>query len=123
MGLIPGLGRPPLDKEMAPHYSILAWGIPWVEEPEGLQCLTLCNSMNCSLPGSSVHGLLQARILEQVAISYSRGTFLFQGSNPSLLHLQHRQVDSLPLHCLGRPMLEFVVVVQLLSHARLFVAP
>ena len=30
-------------------------------------CLTLCNPMNCSLPGSSVHGILQARILESVA--------------------------------------------------------
>ena len=37
-------------------------------------CLTLCNPMNCSLPGSSVHGILQARILEQVAISFSRGS-------------------------------------------------
>ena len=35
-------------------------------------CLTLCNSMICSLPGSSVHGILQARILETVAIPFSR---------------------------------------------------
>ena len=34
-------------------------------------CLTLCNPMDCSLPGSSVHRISQARILEQVAISYS----------------------------------------------------
>ena len=34
-------------------------------------CLTLCNPMDCSLPGSSVHGILQARILEWVAISFS----------------------------------------------------
>ena len=33
-----------------------------------------CNPMNCSLPGSSVHGILQARILEQVAISFTRGS-------------------------------------------------
>ena len=33
----------------------------------------LCNPMDCSLPGSSVLGILQARILEWVAISYSRG--------------------------------------------------
>ena len=33
-----------------------------------------CNPMNCSLPGSSVHGILQARILEWVAISFSRGS-------------------------------------------------
>ena len=34
---------------------------------------TLCNLMGCSLPGSPVHGILQARILEWVAISSSRG--------------------------------------------------
>ena len=35
---------------------------------------TLCNPVDCSLPGSSVHGILQARILEWVAISFSRGS-------------------------------------------------
>ena len=34
-----------------------------------------CNPMDCGLPGSSVHGILQARILEWVAISFSRGSF------------------------------------------------
>ena len=34
-------------------------------------CRTLCDSMDCSLPGSSVHGIFQARILEWVAISFS----------------------------------------------------
>ena len=34
---------------------------------------TLCNLIDCSLPGSSIHGILQARILEWVAISFSRG--------------------------------------------------
>ena len=34
-------------------------------------CPTLCNPMDCSLPGSSVHGVLQARILERVAISFT----------------------------------------------------
>ena len=37
-------------------------------------CLTLCNPVDCSLPGSSVHGILQARILEGVAVSFSRGS-------------------------------------------------
>ena len=37
-------------------------------------CLTLCHPMDCSLPGSSVHGIFQARILEWVAISFSRGS-------------------------------------------------
>ena len=35
---------------------------------------TLCDPMDCSPPGSSVHGILQARVLEWVAISFSRGT-------------------------------------------------
>ena len=34
-------------------------------------CLTLCNPMDCSLPGSSIHGIFQARVLEWVAISFS----------------------------------------------------
>ena len=37
-------------------------------------CLTLCNPMNCNPPHSSVHGILQARIPEWVAISFSRGS-------------------------------------------------
>ena len=37
-------------------------------------CLTLCDPVDCSPPGSSVHGILQARILEWVAISFSRGS-------------------------------------------------
>ena len=37
-------------------------------------CLTLCNPVDCSPPGSSVHGTLRARIMEWVAISFSRGS-------------------------------------------------
>ena len=37
-------------------------------------CLTLCNPMDCNLPGSSVHGILQARILERVAILFLWGS-------------------------------------------------
>ena len=37
-------------------------------------CLTLCGLMDCSPPGSSVHGILQARILKWVAMSSSRGS-------------------------------------------------
>ena len=37
-------------------------------------CLTLCNPMDCSLPGSSVHGIFQAIVLEWVAIFFSRGS-------------------------------------------------
>ena len=39
-----------------------------------VSCLTLCDPLDYSLPGFSVHGILQARILEWVAISFSRGS-------------------------------------------------
>ena len=45
---------------------------------------TLCDPMDCSLPGSSVYGILWARILEWVAISLQ--IFPTQGLNLSLLH-------------------------------------
>ena len=38
-------------------------------------CLTLCDPMDCNPPGSSVQGILQARILEWVAIPFSRESF------------------------------------------------
>ena len=37
-------------------------------------CLTLCDPVRCSLPGYSIHRILQARVLEWVAISFSRGS-------------------------------------------------
>ena len=75
---------------MAP-YSILALKIPETEEPGGQQsidhkdldvtkekesevahsCLTLCDPMYCSPPGSSIHGIFQARVLEWGAIAFS----------------------------------------------------
>ena len=93
------LGREdPLEKEMAIHSSTLAWKIPWTEEPDRLWSMgsqgrtrlsdftslhfmhsaahlfpTLCDPMDCSLPGSSVHGILQARKLEWVAMPSFRG--------------------------------------------------
>ena len=39
------------------------------------QCLTLCHPMDCSLPGSSVHGIFQARVLEWGAIAFSLNMF------------------------------------------------
>ena len=58
-------------------------------------CPTLCNSMHCSTPGSSVHGILQARILEWVAIHFS--TVSSQPKSPAL------QADSLLSEPLGKP--------------------
>ena len=58
--------------------------------------------MDCSLPGFSVHGVSQARVLEWVAISFSRGSSRpRQGSNLHLLHLLHWH--SLPLSHQGSP--------------------
>ena len=37
-------------------------------------CLTLCDPTDCSAPGSSVHGILQARVLEWVTIIFSRAS-------------------------------------------------
>ena len=42
-------------------------------------CLTLCDPVDCSPPGSSVQGIFQARILKWTAIPFSRGIFLTQG--------------------------------------------
>ena len=65
--------------------------------------LTLCDPMNYSLPGSSVHWILQARVLEWVAIAILQWVFLTQGLNPCLLYLLHWQVGSLPLAAPGGP--------------------
>ena len=47
---------------------------PCVHAKSLQSCPTLCDLVDCSPPGSSVHGILQARILEWVAISSSRGS-------------------------------------------------
>ena len=89
---------------MATHSSVLTWRIPGMGEPHGLlsmglhrvrhywsdlataaacckcsvlvtqSCPTLCDSMDCSPPGSSVCEIFQARILDWVALSFSRGS-------------------------------------------------
>ena len=65
-------------------------------------CLALCNPRDCSLPGSSVHRILQARILEWVATPSSRGIFLTQRLKPHLLGLLPWQVGSSPLALPGK---------------------
>ena len=52
--------------------KVILMYMKWSEMKAAQSCATLCNSMDCSLPGSSVHGILQARILEWVAIPFSR---------------------------------------------------
>ena len=71
-------------------------------------CLILCHLMEHSLPGSSVHGILQARILEWIAIPFSRGS-----SYPGIkLGCPALQVDSLPSESLGTP--HYVTYIQLI---------
>ena len=64
-------------------------------------CPTLCNPTDYTPRGSSVHGISQARRLEWVAISFSRGISLIWGSN---LHLLHWQADSLQSEPPGKPL-------------------
>ena len=59
-------------------------------------CLTVCNTIGYSPPGSSVHGILQAWVLEWVLFP-TQGVFPTRGSNPCPLYLLHCQAGSLPL--------------------------
>ena len=61
-------------------------------------CPTLCDPMDCSLLGSFVHGILQARLLEWVSFS-STGIFTTQGSNTGLLYNRWFSPSALP----GKP--------------------
>ena len=56
------------------HYSLVGICALKVKVLVTQSCLSLCTPVNCSLPGSSVHGILQARIVECVAITFSRGS-------------------------------------------------
>ena len=75
-------------------------------------CTNLCHTGDCGPPGSSVHGILQARILEWVAVSSSRGS-----SPPRdqtyVSHLLHRQEGSLPPAPTGKhpPSVVFVFIL------------
>ena len=63
-----GLIHPSLRED---HREAEGWAKERSESEVVQLCLTLCDPMDCSLPGSSVHGSFQARILEWVAISFS----------------------------------------------------
>ena len=70
-------------------------------------CLTLCDPMDCSPPGSSVDAILQVRVLEWAVIPFSRVISLTQGLNLGLLHcrqiLYHLNHQGSPrLHEVGR---------------------
>ena len=81
-------------------------------------CLTVCDPMNCSLPGSTVHGFLQARILELVANSLLQGIFPSQGLNSGLLHcrqmryhLRHQRNSKYLTHSIKRKATVWVKIV------------
>ena len=100
-----------LDSETLPRKFILFWQtknyflfslfldrtlfkkpLRYIDESESevaQSCLTLCNPMDCSLPGSTVHGIFQVRILEWVAISFSRGSSWPRDPNLALPHCRH----------------------------------
>ena len=74
-------------------------------------CLTPCDPLDCGLPGSSVHGISQARIQEWVGCQFFlQGIFPTQGLNLRLLPLLHWQADSLPLQHLGSLLVVMVPV-------------
>ena len=55
-------------------------------------CPTLCNPMDCSLPGSAIYGIFQARVLEWVAISFSRGSSR-SGDRTQVSHIAARRFN------------------------------
>ena len=61
--------------------------------------------MDFSLPGSSIHGLFQVRVLEWIAISFSRVSSRPRGSNPGLPHCRQTTLPSEPP---GKPMYVYV---------------
>ena len=71
----------------------MTYNVSWVHAKLLQSCLTLCNPMNCSPPDSLVHRVLQAKIVEWVAISHSRDL-----SNAGIKSLPH-------VSCIGRQVL------------------
>ena len=69
-----------------------------------LYCLTLCDPMDGSLPGFSVHGILQAKNTGVGCHALLQRIFPTQRSNPHLSCLLHWQADSLPLAPPGKPL-------------------
>ena len=66
-------------------------------------CPTLCDPMDWSLPGSSVHGVVEAKYWSRYCYALLQGTFLTWGSNLCLLHLLHCRWIPYPLTHLGSP--------------------
>ena len=78
----------------------LSWSeVKWSEFTQ--LCPILCNPMDCSLPGSSAHGILQARILEWIAISFSNMTSKLKGIYRPTSKPPHNTQKSAHSHCIA----------------------
>ena len=66
-------------------------------------CPTLCHPMDCSPPDSSVHGILQARILECIAMAFPRGSSLSSGGTCVSYVSCIRQAGSFTASATGKP--------------------
>ena len=92
-----------------PRFCIHRFNQCWRRRREVAQsCPTLCGPIDCSPPESSVHGIFQARVLEWVAISFSRGssrprdqTQVSSHCRQMLYHLSHQ--GRLPINGLEHP--------------------
>ena len=80
-------------------------------------CPTLCNPMDCSLPGPSVHGILQVRVLERVVMTSSKG-FLDPGIKPASPALQ---ADSLPLSHQGNIHIYMYVYIYIYIYIHMYI--
>ena len=85
MGILTSCKTPNLLKKKSSMYNELLLrqelcvSVTWL-------CPTLCDPMDCSLPGSSIHGILQAKNTRVGSHSLLQGIFPTQGLNPGLLH-------------------------------------
>ena len=70
--LVPSMDYPQLTRQTDREMVVVEVSILEVLVLGTQSCLTLCDPMDCSPPGSCVHGILQARILEWVVIPFSR---------------------------------------------------
>ena len=82
------------------HWSGLPFPSPTSEREIAQSCLTLSDPMDCSLPGSAVHGIFQAGVLEWGAIAFSSispiGEKIFIRSRPALMP-QADWLDTVPM--------------------------
>ena len=102
----PGRGEASKETRNSRHYRRVCVCVCVCVCTRGLvsqSCPTLHNSMDCSPLGSSIHGILQARILEWIAIPSTTGSSQPKDWTHPLFCLPPWKADSLPLSLLGSP--------------------